>query len=190
MKVTLTYRDTIGHGVTMTNVGFGYDYFEDYAHQVNPKSIVNTFATTDFNAFGINQVDQVISRVADVAVCHLMAGASELITISGARTDVGQYQLGGATAIESVMDGGTLTVADDVMAIVGTKYGDYLSGDINNRNEIHGRAGADTIVGDWNSDTLFGDGGLRRAQRLGQWRRWLAHVHAEPQRRPGADRLA
>lgn len=146
------FSNAIGHGVEMQSLDFGYNYFRRYLETIGPKNIINTFTTTDFNGLGIDRVVQSISRTSDAAVIRFYSGDQVVITVSGARTDVGMW---GDTEIEALMDGSLSLFASGTAEVKGTKYADHLIAD-GGGSSLIGGSGADTLEGQDNHDTLSG----------------------------------
>lgn len=178
MTETVRFLDSIGRGVELIAYQSGYDYFDKYTQISTPTKIVNTFATSDFNGFGIDRVVQTIMRTADSATIKFFDGETTMISVSGSRTDVGQWQ---DYLLEDLMDGffwsGTKIVATSFAdTITGGSSGDIVFGGggddvidsggydfssiVSDRDMLSGGSGSDTLIGHEDADTL--DGGKGR----------------------------
>jgi Ca2+-binding RTX toxin-like protein len=160
MTAEIRYLTGLGHGMTMQEPDFGYDYFQHYVHEVRPAQIVNTFTTNDFNALGIDRVVQIISRTSDEAVIRFFAGDAEVITVRGDRQGVGQFT---DEDIEMIMDG-SVSWLERGWSIYGTSRGDSLIGYIEDDATMFGGRGGDTLAGGWGADTLYGGSGNDRIE--------------------------
>lgn len=149
------FSNATGHGVEMQSVIYGYNYFRRYFETIGTKNIINTFTTADFNGLGIDRVVQSISRTSDSAVIRFYSGDQVIITVTGTRTDVGQWE---DTEIEALMDRSLSIYARGVADVMGTKYADLLIAGQDNTS-LNGRGGDDTLKGWFGFDTLSGGAG-------------------------------